>query len=282
VFERFTDRARHVLVLAQEEARHLNHDFLGTEHILLGLISEGHGVAAQALEQLDITLEAARERVEETIGTSGPTTTGSPPFTPRAKKVLELSYRESLQLGHKYIGTEHLLLGLAREGEGVAAHVLVGLGAELSRVRLTVIDLLNSPPGDEATRRDPLSGIEVTQILVVSDTKRSRAFWADVLGADVYREYDASVVLRFGSSWVLLVSEGEPTPDKPTVTFTSPSDPHRVSHAMTVRVRDCQAAYEKLLERGAEFLTPPYDWGGEVRCFLRDPDGHLIELSEAK
>jgi ATP-dependent Clp protease ATP-binding subunit ClpC len=132
-----------VLVLAQEEARLLNHNFIGTEHILLGLIHEGEGVAAKALESLGISLEAVREKVEETIGPAGTSTTGSPPFTPRAKKVLELSLREALQLGHNYIGTEHMLLGLVREGEGVAAQVLVSLGADLSRVRQQVIQLLS-------------------------------------------------------------------------------------------------------------------------------------------
>ncbi|MGI8794739.1 MAG: Clp protease N-terminal domain-containing protein, partial [Acidimicrobiales bacterium] len=143
MFERFTDRARRVLVLAQEEARQLNHNFLGTEHILLGLIQEGEGVAAKALESLGISLEAVREKVEETIGPAGTVASGAPPFTPRAKKVLELSLREALQLGHNYIGTEHLLLGLIREGEGVAAQVLVSLGADLSRVRQQVIQLLS-------------------------------------------------------------------------------------------------------------------------------------------
>ncbi|HSH23755.1 MAG TPA: ATP-dependent Clp protease ATP-binding subunit [Acidimicrobiales bacterium] len=147
MFERFTDRARRVLVLAQEEARLLNHNFIGTEHILLGLIHEGEGVAAKALESLGISLEAVREKVEETIGPAGSATTGSPPFTPRAKKVLELSLREALQLGHNYIGTEHMLLGLVREGEGVAAQVLVSLGADLSRVRQQVIQLLSGYAG---------------------------------------------------------------------------------------------------------------------------------------
>src|SRR5579875_3426369 len=150
VFERFTDRARRVLVLAQEEARMLNHSFIGTEHILLGLIHEGEGVAAKALESLGITLEAVREKVEETIGMAGSAPSGSPPFTPRAKKVLELSLREALQLGHSYIGTEHMLLGLVREGEGVAAQVLVSLGADLSRVRNQVIQLMSGYQGKEA------------------------------------------------------------------------------------------------------------------------------------
>ncbi|MDA8270529.1 MAG: ATP-dependent Clp protease ATP-binding subunit [Actinomycetota bacterium] len=149
MFERFTDRARRVLVLAQEEARLLNHNFIGTEHILLGLIHEGEGVAARALESFGITLEAVREKVEETIGPAGGATAGSPPFTPRAKKVLELSLREALQLGHNYIGTEHMLLGLVREGEGVAAQVLVSLGADLPRVRQQVIQLLSGYQGKE-------------------------------------------------------------------------------------------------------------------------------------
>ena len=147
MFERFTDRARRVLVLAQEEARLLNHSFIGTEHILLGLIHEGEGLAAKALESLGISLEAVREKVEETIGPAGSAPTGSPPFTPRAKKVLELSLREALQLGHNYIGTEHMLLGLVREGEGVAAQVLQSLGADLPRVRQQVIQLLSGYQG---------------------------------------------------------------------------------------------------------------------------------------
>lgn len=143
MFERFTDRARRVLVLAQEEARLLGHSFIGTEHILLGLISEEEGVAAQALKSLGITLEAVRARVDETIGPAGGPTSGSPPFTPRAKKVLELALREALQLGHSYIGTEHILLGLVREGEGVAAQGLQSLGADLSSVRQAVISRLS-------------------------------------------------------------------------------------------------------------------------------------------
>ena len=143
MFERFTDRARRVVVLAQEEARLLNHNYIGTEHILLGLIHEGEGVAAKALESLSISLEGVRAQVEEIIGQGGSSPSGHIPFTPRAKKVLELSLREALQLGHNYIGTEHILLGLIREGEGVAAQVLVKLGADLSRVRQQVIQLLS-------------------------------------------------------------------------------------------------------------------------------------------
>ncbi|MGA1389875.1 MAG: ATP-dependent Clp protease ATP-binding subunit [Ilumatobacteraceae bacterium] len=147
MFERFTDRARRVVVLAQEEARLLNHSYIGTEHILLGLIHEGEGVAAKALESLNISLDAVRAQVEEIIGQGGSSPSGHIPFTPRAKKVLELSLREALQLGHNYIGTEHILLGLIREGEGVAAQVLVKLGADLSRVRQQVIQLLSGYQG---------------------------------------------------------------------------------------------------------------------------------------
>src|SRR5512139_4145398 len=150
MFERFTDRARRVVVLAQEEARGLNHNYIGTEHILLGLIHEGEGVASKALESLGISLESVREQVQEIIGHGGQAPSGHIPFTPRAKKVLELSLREALQLGHNYIGTEHILLGLIREGEGVAAQVLVKLGADLSRVRQQVIQLLSGYQGSGA------------------------------------------------------------------------------------------------------------------------------------
>src|ERR1041384_4931347 len=147
MFERFTDRARRVVVLAQEEARMLNHNYIGTEHILLGLIHEGEGVAAKALESLGIALEGVRQQVEEIIGQGQHAPSGHIPFTPRAKKVLELSLREALQLGHNYIGTEHILLGLIREGEGVAAQVLVKLGADLNRVRQQVLQLLSGYSG---------------------------------------------------------------------------------------------------------------------------------------
>jgi hypothetical protein len=142
MFERFTDRARRVVVLAQEEARLLNHNHIGTEHILLGLIHEGEGVAYLALTELGISLDAVRAQVEAEIGQGSEAPSGHIPFTPRAKKVLELSLREALGLSHNYIGTEHILLGLIREGEGVAARVLVGLGADLDRVRQQVVQLL--------------------------------------------------------------------------------------------------------------------------------------------
>ena len=167
MFERFTDRARRVVVLAQEEARMLNHNYIGTEHILLGLIHEGEGVAAKALESLGISLEAVRAQVEEIIGQGQQAPSGHIPFTPRAKKVLELSLREALQLGHNYIGTEHILLGLIREGEGVAAQVLVKLGADLNRVRQQVIQLLSGYQGKEAvTQGGPAEGTPATSLVL--------------------------------------------------------------------------------------------------------------------
>ena len=167
MFERFTDRARRVVVLAQEEARMLNHNYIGTEHILLGLIHEGEGVAAKALESLGISLEAVRAQVEEIIGQGQQAPSGHIPFTPRAKKVLELSLREALQLGHNYIGTEHILLGLIREGEGVAAQVLVKLGADLNRVRQQVIQLLSGYQGKEAaTSSGPAEGTPSTSLVL--------------------------------------------------------------------------------------------------------------------
>ncbi len=137
-------------MLAQEEARDLNHAFIGTEHILLGLIREGEGVAAKALDALGVTFDVVREKVEEAIGANTNPSPGSPPFTPRAKKVLELSLREALQLGHSYIGTEHMLLGLVREGDGVAAQVLSDLGADMARVRTQVIQMMSGQAGKEA------------------------------------------------------------------------------------------------------------------------------------
>jgi len=167
MFERFTDRARRVIVLAQEEARMLNHNWIGTEHILLGLLHEGEGVVAKALESLGISLDAVRQQVEEIIGEGQQAQSGHIPFTPRAKKVLELSRHEMSQLGHNYIGTEHILLGLIREGDGVAAQVLVTRGADLNRVRQQVIQLLHGhqpkepvPARSAARENTPLSAVQ--------------------------------------------------------------------------------------------------------------------------
>jgi Clp amino terminal domain, pathogenicity island component len=165
MFERFTDRARRVVVLAQEEAGGLKHNYIGTEHLLLGLIRERDGVAAAALESLGISLEAVRTEVEEIIGQGQSPPTAHIPFTPRAKKVLELSLREALQLGHNYIGTEHILLGLVREGEGVAAQVLVKLGADLSRVRQQVIQVLSGYGGEGPVTEAAPAGSPVARVV---------------------------------------------------------------------------------------------------------------------
>jgi ATP-dependent Clp protease ATP-binding subunit ClpC len=160
MFKRFTDRARRVVVFAQDEARGLNHNWIGTEHLLLAVLREGQGVGAKALESMQISLEATRQQVESIIGRGqNPVGDAHIPFTPRAKKVLELSLHESLQLGHDYVGTEHIVLGLIREGDGVAAQVLVKLGADLNRVRQQVIQLLTghqSRPTATATIGDEL------------------------------------------------------------------------------------------------------------------------------
>jgi ATP-dependent Clp protease ATP-binding subunit ClpA len=159
MFERFTDRARRVVVLAQEEARMLNHNYIGTEHLLLGVISDDEGVAAQVLRSLDMSLDAVRTEVRQIIGEGTAPPAGHVPFTPRAKKVLELSLREALELGHTYIGTEHILLGLVREGEGVAAQVLEKMGGDTARIRTKVIELLGV--GSEARERLPESELRV-------------------------------------------------------------------------------------------------------------------------
>jgi ATP-dependent Clp protease ATP-binding subunit ClpA len=180
MFEWFTDRARRVVVLAQEEARLLNHDYIGTEHLLLGLAHESEGVAAKALESLGIRLEALRSQVQEIIGQGQRAPTGHISFTPRAKKVLELSLRESQQLGHNYIGTEHLLLGLIREGEGVAAQVLVELGADLSRVRQQVIQLLSGDAGGKEAAEQAGARTRLVHMTVPEDLREAEEQLAQV------------------------------------------------------------------------------------------------------
>ena len=172
MLERFTDRARRVVKLAEEEARRLGHNYIGTEHILLGLIREGEGVAAKALESLGISLDTVRQQVEEIIGRGQQAPFDVIPFTPRSKKVLELSLRESQQLGHNHIGTEHILLGLIREGDGVAAQVLVKLGADLNRVRQQVIQLIaaQQQPGHPP----PREGVPVTEVQARLDAIEAR------------------------------------------------------------------------------------------------------------
>jgi ATP-dependent Clp protease ATP-binding subunit ClpC len=174
MFERFTDRARRVIALAQEEARMLNHNYIGTEHLLLGLLHEGQGVAAQVLEPLGIGLETVREQVEEAVGRGQQAVPKRTPFTPQAKKVLELARREAFQLGHHYIGTEHILLGLIREGDGVGAQVLVGLGADLHLTRRQVIRLLHDYQGND----QPVGGHRGWQR---SPGRRQRGYLPEIL-----------------------------------------------------------------------------------------------------
>jgi ATP-dependent Clp protease ATP-binding subunit ClpC len=161
MFERFTERARQVLELAQDEARRFKHNYIGTEHVLLGLIREEEGIAARVLASFDVTLEEVRERVAQIVGRGSEIAAGQIPFTPRAKRVLELSIREALSLGHGYVGTEHVLLGLLREGEGVANHILLDLGADGKTVRARLLGMLAG--GDEtevATRSGPAHWLE--------------------------------------------------------------------------------------------------------------------------
>jgi ATP-dependent Clp protease ATP-binding subunit ClpA len=203
MFERFTERARRVVVLAQEEARMLNHNYIGTEHILLGLIREGEGVAAKALESLGISLEAVRQQVEKIIGRGQQPPSGHIPFTPRAKKVLELSLREAKALGHNHIGTEHILLGLIREGSGVAAQVLVKLGADLNRARQQVVQLLHGYHGEDVTGEGPpLSDDALTRVDLLDRRLAAIERWAGLRAdlddldreiARVCREKEAAV-----------------------------------------------------------------------------------------
>ena len=162
VFERFTERARQVVVLAQDEARALEHNYIGTEHILLGLLREEEGLAARVLESLDITVEEVRAQVARIVGQGDEVTTGQIPFTPRAKKVLELALREALSIGHNYIGTEHLLLALVRENQGVAARILRDFGGDAETVRTEILAMLSGrgarpARGAAATRLGPLA-----------------------------------------------------------------------------------------------------------------------------
>src|SRR5580704_17923367 len=213
MFERFTDRARRVVVLAQEEARMLNHNHIGTEHILLGLIRGGDGVAAEALESLGISLDAVRQHVGEITGQGQQAPSGHIPFTPRAKNVLDLSLREALQLGHNYIGTEHILLGLIREGEGVAAQVLVKLGADHNRVRQQVNQLLRGSQGKEPAAAVAPSGTAPSVSLVLDQFGRNLTAGAregtldPVIGRDKEIERVMQVLCRRTKNNPVLVGE---------------------------------------------------------------------------
>src|SRR5919201_5238055 len=185
MFERFTERARKVVVLAQEEARHFNHNYIGTEHLLLGLLREDEGVAARALSALNVALDEVREQVESIVGYGEEGTGAQAPFTPPAKKVLELALREALSLGHNYIGTEHILLGLVRESDGVAARVLLDLGADMDRVRAQLVKLVPglpaAPHGLLGTRRRKVSSTGWAYLLEPLPVTQERL---DELGAE--------------------------------------------------------------------------------------------------
>jgi ATP-dependent Clp protease ATP-binding subunit ClpC len=161
LFERFTERSRQIVVLAQDEARALGHNYIGTEHILLGLLREEEGLAARVLESLDITVEEVREQVERVVGRGDNAVTGQIPFTPRAKRVLELALGEALTLGHSYIGTEHVLLGIARENSGVASRILLDFDAEADKIRAAVIGVLGGMPPGDAVQLEPMAGSRV-------------------------------------------------------------------------------------------------------------------------
>jgi Clp amino terminal domain, pathogenicity island component len=232
MFERFTDRARRVVVLAQEEARFLNHNYIGTEHILLGLVHEDQGVAARALTELGISLDAVRAEVKQIVGQGESAPTGHIPFTPRAKKVLELSLREAIQLHCDYIGTEHILLGVVREGEGVAAQVLVKLGADLSRVRQEVIGLMSGhagpDPAEQVAGRPPRIGREAVAAMVAGGAGFYQAGPAELirvvpLAREVFRGSGHRVVLislELWSGWLdlrlALLPEDAPPGSTPT------------------------------------------------------------------
>jgi Clp amino terminal domain, pathogenicity island component len=210
MFERFTDRARRVVVLAQEEARFLNHNYIGTEHILLGLVHEDRGVAARALAELGISLDAVRAEVKQIVGQGQSAPTGHIPFTPRAKKVLELSLREAIQLRCDYIGTEHILLGVVREGEGVAAQVLVNLGAGLDQVRHQVIGLMSAhagpDPAEHLTRGRVRLGQEAAMAMVaggpaVFQTGPAELLRVVPLAREVFRGSGHRVVLISLELW---------------------------------------------------------------------------------
>src|SRR6476661_5140613 len=194
LFERFTERARQVVVLAQEEARTLKHNYIGTEHILLGLLREEEGLAARVLESLDITVERVRSQVVRIVGSGEEVTSGQIPFTPRAKKVLELALREALSLGHNYIGTEHILLGLVRENEGVAARILLDFDADSDKIRNEVIRMLSGPGG----RRQGSSG--------------SAAGAAATGGAQGEGKKSSKLLDQFGRNLTKLASEGKLDP----------------------------------------------------------------------
>ncbi len=269
MFERFTDRARRATTLALEEARLLNHSVIGTEHLLLGLIHEGEGVAAKALETLGISLEAAREKVEAIVPSGATASTGHMDFTDRSKKIIELSLREALQLGHNYIGTEHLLLGIIREGQGTAAQVLVEMGADLSRVRQQTIQLLTGysvpsgkpEPGAESGPKIQFEGISVRPVgsrdrrekqlalarrLVVEVARLLEDAVADPEGDEIRIEHLRSLRWHGGQSGQIITPTG-PVPHG--VQYKPAVEPERGWAEFEAEIDEAQAAQDEIERR---------------------------------
>jgi len=264
MFERFSDRARRVVVLAQEEARLLNHNYIGTEHILLGLIHEGEGVAAEALGSLGISLEAVRAQVQEIIGHGGQEPFGHIPFTPRAKKVLEFSLREALQLGHDYIGTEHILLGLIREGEGVGAQVLVKLGADPARVRQEVVRLVS---GEGVSTAEFVRG--ATGTIRAAGIRPAKCGFCGVPSPECG-------ALFTGVSGALICGSCAATASRPSVSMDEAMVMPRRAH--TVRVGGITPESIETMAARHEPTGPPPDDEDAARRAIEDAFVHQMEV----
>jgi ATP-dependent Clp protease ATP-binding subunit ClpC len=285
MFERFTDRARRVVVLAQEEARLLDHNYIGTEHVLLGLVHEGEGVAATALQQLGIDLQSVRIAVEEIIGRGGTAPEGHVPFTPRAKKVLELALREAMQLGHNYIGTEHILLGLLREGEGVGAQVLVRFGADLAQVRTTVVALLAGYSTGEARVMAPRSDHArlIAQQATVTPREACLLCGRDLWEVDRYVEGAGGAICDLcatGASRALDGSGARTVLLPPRVLGEEPNDPDApaaIQEAFSTVFRDGDVAHR------VQFLEDGEALAGYMRQLEeRFPGPTSVQVSELR
>jgi predicted enzyme related to lactoylglutathione lyase len=264
MFERFTERARQVVVLAQDEARGLGHEYIGTEHLLLGMLREEEGVAAHVLAALGADIHEARAAVGAIVGRGGEVRVGQVPFTPRAKKVLELALKEALSLGHNSIGTEHILLGLVRENEGIGARVLLGMGIEATDVRDFVVRMLSGREPALRPVRD--AGGVCNLVIPAEDPSRSAEFYRDVFG---WRIWPAGGVVEFedamGRLSGLLVPERSPAPDRGPL--------------FSVRVIDINAAREAVAAYGGEPVDPPPGLAHEDTVWFRDPGGNLVGLA---
>jgi predicted enzyme related to lactoylglutathione lyase len=266
MFERFSfsERARQVVVFAHDEARGLGHDYVGTEHLLLGLLREGEGVAALVLASLGATIDDARARVDTLVGRGGVVTTGQMPFTPRAKKVLELALKEARSLGHDYIGTEHILLGLARENEGIGALVLLNIGVDADDIRDAVMVAVSGRQPALRPTRD--AGAVCNLVIPADDPARSAEFYRDVFGwriwssGGLYEFEDAQGRL---SGW--LVPGRAAAADGGTL--------------FSVRVVDVDAASQAVAAHGGEPVDAPPGLGQVDARWFRDPGGNIVGLS---